>query len=79
MTISSTTVPTSVQMAGRALRIVLATAAILILASVAFVIGRVTVSSTPAPATAPLSSTLMPASNAGGSCQQVGHFRSAGC
>jgi hypothetical protein len=79
MTISSTTAPTPVQTTGQGLRILLVTAAILVLISVAFVIGRVTVSSSRAPAKAPAASTMMPVSNDGGSCQQVGHLQSAGC
>jgi hypothetical protein len=78
MTISSTTDPTLVQTTGRALRILLVTAAILV-ASVAFVIGRVTVSSSQAPVTTPATSKLVPASNDNGICQQLGHLRSAGC
>ncbi len=79
MTISSPTVPTFVQTTGRSLRILLVTAAILVLVSVAFVIGRVTVGSGPAPTTPPAAKTFVPVSNDNGICQQVGHFRSAGC
>jgi hypothetical protein len=78
MTVHSSTVPTLVQTTGRALRILLVTAAILV-ASVAFVIGRVTVSSSPVPVTTPATSKLVPASNDNGICQQVGRLRSAGC
>ena len=79
MTVSSTTGPALVQTTGRALRILVVTAAILVLLSVAFVIGRVTVSSSPAPVTTPAVSRVVPASNDNGICQQVGRLRSAGC
>jgi hypothetical protein len=79
MTVPSSTVPAFVQTTGRALRILLVTAAILVLFSVAFVIGRVTVSSSPVPATTPATSKIVPASASNGICQQVGRLRSAGC
>ena len=79
MTVPSSTVPALVQMTGRAMRVLLVTAAILVLFSVAFVIGRVTVTSGPAPVSTPATSKLVPASNDNGLCQQVGHLRSAGC
>ena len=80
MTISSTTVPNLVQTTGRVLRIILATAAILVLVSVAFVVGRATVSSSPAPATAPASATAVPVSNDTGICQHVGlHLTNGDC
>jgi hypothetical protein len=79
MTVHSTTVPALVQTTGRALRILLVTAAILVLFSVAFVIGHVTVSSNPAPVTTPSTSKLVPTAYNNGICQQVGRLRSAGC
>jgi hypothetical protein len=79
MTVPSSTVPALVQTTGRALRILLVTAAILVLFSVAFVIGRVTVNSSPAPVTTPATSKLVPASYDNGICQQAGRLRSAGC
>ena len=78
MTVHSSTVPALVQ-TGRALRILLVTAAMLVLVSVAFVIGRVTVSSSPAPVTTPATSKLVPASNDSGICQHVGRIQSGGC
>jgi hypothetical protein len=56
----------------------LATATILILLAAAFVVGHVTVSSGSAPGIAPAVRTQVQGSNAG-ICQQVDHFRSAGC
>jgi hypothetical protein len=79
MTVNSIAVPAFVQTTGRALRILLVTAAILVLLSVAFVIGHVTASSSPAPVTTPATSKLVPASNNNDICQQVGHIRSEGC
>jgi hypothetical protein len=79
MTVPSSTVPALFQTAGRSLRILLVTAAILFLVSVAFVIGRVTVSSNPVPAATQATSKIVPASSSGGICQQVGRLRSAGC
>ena len=79
MTIPSSTVPAFVQTTGRTLRILLVTAAVLVLLSVAFVIGRVTVSSSPVPVTTPATGKLVPASYDNGICQQVGRLRSAGC
>jgi hypothetical protein len=78
MTTTSLSAPPRVQAIGRTLRMLLAAAAIVILLGVAFVVGRVTVSSSSAPGTAPAASTQLPGSNSG-ICQQVGHFRSAGC
>jgi hypothetical protein len=78
MTISSTTLPL-VHTMGRSLRILLVTAAILVLATVAFILGRVTVNSSSTPAKVPAVVAHVPASNEPGICQQVGHFRSAGC
>jgi hypothetical protein len=76
MTISSTTVPAVFQTTGRALRTLLVTAAILVLVGASFVIGRVTVSSNPGPATTPVGHIAPPAHD---SCHQFGHFRSGGC
>ena len=78
MTVPSSTVPTLVQTTGRALRILFVTAAILVLVSVAFIIGRVTVSSNPAPVTTP-ATRLVPASNDNGICQHFGRIQSGGC
>jgi hypothetical protein len=77
MTISSTTFPL-VRTMGRTLRILLVTAVILVLATVAFVVGRVTVSSSSTLAKAPVG-VQAPASNDAGTCQQVGHFRLPAC
>jgi hypothetical protein len=77
MTISSTTFPL-VRTMGRSLRILLVTALILVLATVAFVVGRATVSSSSTPARAPVG-VQAPASNDTGTCQQVGHFRLTAC
>jgi hypothetical protein len=79
MTVPSSTVPALLQATGRALRNLLVTVAILVLLSMAFVIGRVTVSSSPASVTTPATSKVVPASNDNGICQQVGRLRSAGC
>ena len=78
MTTTSLSAPARVQAIGRNLRMLLAAAAILILLGAAFVVGRVTVSSSSGLGTAPSASTQVPGSNSG-ICQQVGHFRSAGC
>jgi len=78
MTTTSLSAPARVQAIGRTLQMLLAAAAILILLGAAFVVGRVTVSSSSAPGKAPTVSTQAPGSNSG-ICQQVGHFRSAGC
>ncbi len=77
MTISSSTLPL-VHTMGRSLRIFLATAAILVLATVAFVVGRVTVSSSATPAAAPVG-VQVSASNDTGLCQHIGHFPLAAC
>jgi hypothetical protein len=79
MTVPSNTVSALVQTTGRSLRILLVTAAILVLLSAAFVIGRVTMSSSRAPITTPATSKIAPSSNDNEVCQQVGRLRSAGC
>ena len=81
MTMTSISAPGPVQAMGRTLRMLLATATILILLAAAFVVGHVTVSSSSAPGTAPAVRTQVQGSNSGisGICQQVGHYRSAGC
>jgi hypothetical protein len=81
MTMTSISAPGPVQAMGRTLRMLLATATILILLAAAFVVGHVTVSSSSAPGTAPAVRTQVQSSNSGisGICQQVGHYRSAGC
>jgi hypothetical protein len=76
MTIPSTTVPAVFQTTGRALRTLLVTAAILVLVGASFVIGRVTVTSSPGSATSPASNIAPPAHD---SCHEFGHFRSGGC
>jgi hypothetical protein len=78
MTTTPISAPARVQSIGRTLRMLLAAAAILVLLGAAFVVGRVTVSSTSAPGKAPAASTQVPGSNSG-ICQQVGHLRSTGC
>jgi hypothetical protein len=78
MTTTSLSAPARVQAIGRTLRMLLAAAAILILLGAAFVVGRMTVSSSAAPGKAPAASTQVPGSNSG-ICPQVGHFRSTGC
>jgi hypothetical protein len=75
MTTTSLSAPGPVQATGRTLRMLLATATILILLAAAFVVGHVTVSSSSAPAIAPAVRTQVLGSNTG-ICQQVGHFRS---
>ena len=70
----------SAQGTGRALRLLLVTLAILVIATVTFVVGRVTANgSSSAPANVPAVSRQMPASSDSGVCQQVGHYLSAGC
>jgi hypothetical protein len=65
---------------GRAFRLLLITLAILVVATVAFVVGRVTASgSSPAPINAPAVSRQLTGSIDSGVCQQVGHFVSSGC
>jgi hypothetical protein len=78
MTTTSLSAPARIQAIGRNLRMLLAAAAILILLGAAFVVGRVTVSSSSAPGTAPAASVQVSGSSSG-ICPQVGHFRSAGC
>ena len=77
MTTPSMTYPIRVHQAmGRALRILLASLAIILLVTVAFVVGRVTVSSNTSPAQAPAVHTQAPASSAdSGRFCQVGHLR----
>jgi hypothetical protein len=71
--------PSPVLAMGRALRIFLLTAAILALATVAFVLGRVSVGSGSVPTNAPAASTQLPTTNDTGTCQQIVHFRSVAC
>lgn len=80
MTTTSVSAPGPVQATGRTLRMLLATATILILLAAAFLVGHMTVSSSsaPAPGTAPAARTQVQGSNTE-VCQQVGHYRSAGC
>lgn len=79
MTTPSISAPLPGHTMGRALQFLLATVAVLALVTVAFVVGRVTVGSSPAPATSPAVSSQVPASTDSGICQQVGHYRSAAC
>ena len=78
MTVTSVSAPGPVQATGRTLRMLLVTATILILLVAAFVVGRVTVGSSSAPGTTPAVKTQVQSSDTG-ICQQVGHYRSAGC
>ena len=78
MTTTALSAPGPVQAMGRTLRMLLATATVLILLAAAFVLGHVTVRSSSAPGIAPGLTTQVQGSNTG-ICQQVGHFRSAGC
>jgi hypothetical protein len=71
--------PSPVLAMGRALRIVLITVTIVALATVAFVLGRVSVGSSSAPTTAPSVSTQLPTVTDAGTCQQIAHFRSVAC
>jgi hypothetical protein len=77
MTTPSITHPMPVHQAmGRSLRILLAAVALVILVTVAFVVGRVTVSSNPAPAQAPAVHAQAPlASVDNGRMCQIGHYR----
>jgi hypothetical protein len=75
MTTPSISTPIPVHQAmGRALRILLAALALVLLVSVAFVVGRVTVSSNTTPAQAPAMHSQAPASSAdtGGMCHLRG-------
>ncbi len=56
-------------------RVLLVTMAVVLLVTVAFVVGRVTASTSFAPAIAPAVSTHLAASNDNGVCGQVGHLR----
>ena len=81
MTTQSINVPLPSHNLSRTLRVLLATVAILAIATMAFVIGRVTVNSS-LPSKAPAVrtvSTQPPASSYSEVCQQIGHYRSAGC
>ena len=77
MTTPSITYPIPVRKAmGRALRILLVALALLVLVTVAFVVGRVTVSSNTTPAQAPAVHAQVPVSSADtGSVCQVGHLQ----
>jgi hypothetical protein len=63
------------QTMGRTLRILFVTIAVVVLLTVAFVVGRVTAGSSSAPAITPAVSTHLLASNDTGVCGQVGHLR----
>src|SRR5580698_4136160 len=78
MTTTSVSAPGPVQATGRTLRMLLVTATILILLAAAFIVGHGTLSSSSAPSRAPAVRTQVLGSDSG-ICQQVGHFRSAGC
>jgi hypothetical protein len=71
--------PSPVLAMGRALRIFILTATILALATVAFVLGRVSVGSGSVPTNAPAVSTQAPTATDAGTCQQIAHFRSVAC
>lgn len=71
--------PSSVLGMGRALRIFLLTATILALATVAFVLGRVSVGSSSIPTTAPVVSTQLPTATDTGTCQQNVRYGSVAC
>jgi hypothetical protein len=71
--------PSPVLAMGRALRIFLLTATILALATVAFVLGRVSVGSSSAPTSAPAVSTQLPTSNDTSTCQQIVHDGFVAC
>jgi hypothetical protein len=71
--------PSPVPAMGRALRIFLLTGTILALATVAFVLGRVSVGSSSAPTTAPAVSTQLPTATDEGTCQQFVHYGSVAC
>jgi hypothetical protein len=77
MTTPSITHPIPVHQAmGRHLRILLAALTLVILVTVAFVVGRVTVSSNTTPAQAPAVHTQAPAASVDtGRMCQVGHYR----
>jgi hypothetical protein len=77
MTTPSITHPIPVHQAmGRALRILLAALALVILITVAFVVGRMTVSTNTTPAQAPAVHTQAPPSSLDtGRVCQIGHFR----
>ena len=77
MAVSSNTLPIAHTM-GRSLRFLLATAVVLVLVTLAFVVGRVTVSSSSTPANTPVG-VQAPASNDMAICHHVGHFPSAAC
>ena len=77
MTSPSITLPA--QATGRMLRVFLATLAIVLVATVAFVVGRVTTNSIANPAKAPVVSTQLPPSNGPAPCEHIGHYRSAAC
>jgi hypothetical protein len=71
--------PNPVLATGRALRILLITGAILALATVAFVLGRVSVGSSSIPARAPSVSTQPSTANDTSACQQIAHYRLVAC
>jgi hypothetical protein len=79
MTGPAITAPITLGSMERTLRIVLVAAAILVFATAAFFLGRVSVGSSPVPTKAPAASTRLPASHNTDFCQQVGHFLSGGC
>jgi len=71
--------PSPVLAMGRALRIFLLTTAILALATVAFVLGRVSVDSGSVPTTTPAVSSQLPTANDTGTCQHIVHYGSVAC
>jgi hypothetical protein len=72
-------VPNPVLATGRALRILLIAGAILALATVAFVLGRVSVGSSSIPARAPSVITQLSTANDTSTCQQIAHYRLMAC
>jgi hypothetical protein len=75
----ATLAPSPVLAMGRTLRIFLLISAILALATVAFMLGRVTVGSNSVPTRAPAVSTQLPTASNAGTCQHIGHDRSVAC
>ena len=79
MTTQSISPPIPSQAFRRTVRLLLATAAVLVLATAAFVLGRVTVNSGSTASNVPAPSTQSPVSSDLGVCQHYGHFYSAAC
>jgi hypothetical protein len=81
MTSPSVTAPGPVLATGRALRILLVAAAILVLATAAFVLGRISSGSSSGSVSpkVPAVSTQQPVSNDSGTCQQIRHHLVTEC